>query len=72
MLDAVLDAADGERFVTLALSRTDERVRAGKSVSPGFLFATLLWPQVRARWHEAVERGEDHGIVHLALVRLLA
>ena len=57
MLDAVLDAADGERFVTLALSRTDERVRAGKSISPGFLFATLLWPQVRARWQEAADQG---------------
>ena len=64
MLDAVLDAAGGERFVTLALSRTDERVRAGKRVSPGFLFATLLWPQVQARWHEAAARGE-HSIAAL-------
>ena len=58
LLDLVLEAPDGERFIELALARTDERVRAGKSISPGFLFATLLWPQVRARWADAHGRGD--------------
>jgi poly(A) polymerase len=40
----------GERFVMLALSRTDERVREGKGVSPAFLFAALLWHEVLAAW----------------------
>ena len=47
----------GERFVMLALERTDERVRADKTVSPGFLFAALLWHEVLAAWNAAQARG---------------
>jgi poly(A) polymerase len=32
----------------LALQKTDERVREDKTVSPGFLFAALLWHEVLA------------------------
>jgi poly(A) polymerase len=55
LLDVVLEQPHGESFVTLALNSTDARVRAGKSISPGFLFATLLWHDVqqRAQQHEA-------------------
>ena len=42
LLDVILEQPLGEKFVMLALANTDERVRAGKGVSPGFLFATLL------------------------------
>ena len=41
LLDVVLEQPLGERFVTLALANTDERVQQGKTVSPGFLFASL-------------------------------
>ena len=58
LLDVILEQPDGERFIGLALARTDARVAAGKSVSPGFLFATLLWRQVSQRWQARVERGE--------------
>jgi poly(A) polymerase len=55
----ILEQPAGERFVMLALSRTDERVRAGKRVSPGFLFATLLWHDVLVkRWNAREARGE--------------
>ena len=47
----------GERFVQLALEETDNRIRAGKSVSPAFLFAALLWHEVLARVEEGAERG---------------
>jgi poly(A) polymerase len=50
MLDVILEQPMGERFVMLALSRTDERVREGKGVSPAFLFAALLWHEVLAAW----------------------
>ena len=56
LLDVILEQPAGERFVMLALSRTDERVRAGKSISPGFLFATLLWHDVLVKGN--VARGE--------------
>jgi poly(A) polymerase len=52
LLDVVLEQPQGERFITLALSNTDARVRAGKTVSPGFLFATLLWHDVQQRYQQ--------------------
>ncbi|MBU1237400.1 MAG: polynucleotide adenylyltransferase PcnB [Gammaproteobacteria bacterium] len=50
LLDVILEQPLGEKFVMLSLANTDERVRADKSVSPGFLFATLLWHEVLASW----------------------
>jgi poly(A) polymerase len=58
LLDVILEQPAGERFVMLALSRTDERVRAGKTVSPGFLFATLLWHHALVNWNARVAKGE--------------
>ena len=56
-LDMILEQPDGERFVTTALERTDQRVVAGKPISPVFLFASLLWQPVRIRWQQAVAAG---------------
>ena len=50
LLDVVLEQPLGEKFVSLALANTDERIRQGKPVSPGFLFASLLWHQVLEKW----------------------
>ena len=58
LLDVILEQPHGERFISLALSSTDARVRAGKPVSPGFLFATLLWHDVQQRWQQYVAAGE--------------
>jgi poly(A) polymerase len=58
LLDVILEQPDGERFVTTALERTDQRVLAGKPISPGFLFASLLWQPVRTRWQQALAAGE--------------
>lgn len=58
LLDVVLEQPDGKRFVTLALERTDARVRTGKTVSPSFLFAALLWQEVSVRWQELEKSGE--------------
>lgn len=58
LLDVILEQPLGERFVWLALANTDERVRQGKSVSPGFLFATLLWHEVLANWEARKREGE--------------
>jgi len=58
LLDVVLEQPHGERFITLALTNTDNRVRAGKPVSPGFLFATLLWHDVQQRWQAFEAQGE--------------
>ncbi len=58
LLDVILEQPLGERFVTLALAQTDERVLAERSVSPAFLFAALLWHEVLAAWKAREARGE--------------
>jgi poly(A) polymerase len=47
----------GERLIGAALANTDLRVAAGKSVTPAFLFAALLWPQLEVEWHHAQASG---------------
>ena len=58
LLDVILEQPLGERFVTLALAQTDERVLAERPVSPAFLFAALLWHEVLAAWRLRETRGE--------------
>jgi len=57
LLDAAMGRAAGERFVMAALKATDERIRAGKTIAPGFLFAALLWPEVQAEWKVLEAKG---------------
>ena len=58
LLDVILEQPLGERFVTLALAQTDERVLEDRPVSPAFLFAALLWHEVLAAWKAREKRGE--------------
>ncbi|MES2296403.1 MAG: polynucleotide adenylyltransferase PcnB [Pseudomonadota bacterium] len=58
LLDVVLEQPIGMKFVTLALEATDARINAGKGVSPGFLFASLLWHQVLEKWAAYRAAGE--------------
>ncbi|MBI1965434.1 MAG: polynucleotide adenylyltransferase PcnB [Betaproteobacteria bacterium] len=58
LLDVTLEQPLGQRFVMLALRKTDERILAGKPVSPGFLFATLLWHEALAKWKAYEGKGE--------------
>ena len=61
LLDHILDEnenADGANgFVKLALANTDQRIQSGKSVSAGFLFATLLWPDLLKNWKANLAKG---------------
>ena len=57
LLDVILEQPMGEKFVMLSLTSTDVRVRAGKTTSPGFLFATLLWHEVLANWELRKGKG---------------
>lgn len=58
LLDTILAQPMGERFIWLTLENTDSRVRSGKPISPGFMFATLLWHEVLANWNARKEAGE--------------
>ncbi len=64
VLDAVLQA-DGSlpegwhgELIRLALNDTDARVAEGRSVSPSFLLACLLWGEVKGRWAAIRAQGE--------------
>ncbi len=62
MLDVILEQPLGERFITLALKNTDERVLQDKPVSPAFLFASLLWHEVLASWSIYKGHGEKPSV----------
>jgi poly(A) polymerase len=58
LIDIIFAEPGGEQFIEYSLERTDARVRAGKGISPGFLFAALLWPLVNKRWHTLMANGD--------------
>ena len=57
LLDVIMEQPLGKRFLHLALEQTDSRIQAGKSVSPAFLFAALLWHEVLAAWRAIEAQG---------------
>ena len=56
-MDEGEDSKGANDFVKLALANTDERIQSGKSVSAGFLFATLLWPDLLKNWKANSGKG---------------
>lgn len=46
-------------LVEQGLANTDARIGEGKSVTPAFLFAVLLWGEVRDLAAQAIARGQD-------------
>ncbi len=58
LLDVILEQPLGERFVMLALAKTDERIAQGKPVTPAYLFAALLWHEVLTAWEKIQADGE--------------
>jgi poly(A) polymerase len=58
LIDVILEQPGGQRFIEVALQNTDARVREDRSVSPAFLFATLLWHEVLGQWGAAKGKGE--------------
>ena len=57
ILDSGADSKGANDFVKLALANTDQRIQSGKSVSAGFLFATLLWPDLLKNWKANIAKG---------------
>jgi poly(A) polymerase len=47
------------RVLENGLGGTDQRIAEGKTVTPAFLFATLLWGAVRAQVDKEIARGSD-------------
>ena len=44
-------------FIEQGLKNTDERIKIDKPVTPAFLYATLLWPEVARQWERFQEEG---------------
>ena len=73
LLDVIMEQPASEKFVMLALKNTDERLGQDKPVSPAFLFAALLWCEVRSAWNRLVAQGERPvGAMHTAMDEVLA
>lgn len=61
------------KLVEQALIDMDKRVQAGKSVSPPFLFAALLWPAVMSLYYQFQGEGvPDVGAYEKAISKALA
>jgi poly(A) polymerase len=72
LLDMALDDPDAGPFAMAALRATDERLAAGKPVSPAFLLAALLWGQVERNLRKFEAKGQPtipalHSAMHEAL-----
>lgn len=67
LLDVVLEQPLGQRFVNLALANTDQRVLSGKTVSPAFLFSTLLWHEVLVAWQQHRQQLPLMPAIYLAM-----
>ncbi len=71
-LDVLLNDPASKPFVTLALTRTDERINADKGVSPAFLFAALFWFPMNATWRAREAAGARSALaLHEAMDEVL-
>lgn len=56
--EAALQAGDeqGLELIELTMANTDKRVRAGKTVTPAFIYAALLWPPMQRLFRELAQQ----------------
>ncbi len=53
-----LEAGEPDTLIRQALRNTDARIAQGKSVTPYFLFAAMLWPALQAEWRRRQDNGD--------------
>lgn len=58
LFDTLFAQPESRNFLENALRNTDQRVQQDKTVSSGFLFATLLWYEVIQYWQQRIAQGE--------------
>ena len=56
-------------LVKCALQNTDDRIHAGKSVNPAFLYAVFLWPPMRALSRQLEADGLSIKVAHEAAAK---
>lgn len=55
---AAIANGESDELIRRALRNTDRRIAEGKSVTPYFLFAAMLWPALQAEWNKRQENGD--------------
>ena len=73
LLDVMYQATKLPHFhlINHTLAQTDKRIKEGKSVSIGFILATLLWHEVDKRWLAAQQSGQSPtAAMHTAITQL--
>ena len=53
-----IENGEPDELIRQALRNTDARIAQGKSVTPYFLFAAMLWPALQAEWHRRQDNGD--------------
>jgi len=59
-------------LIRQALQNTDARLAQGKSVTPYFMFAAMLWPALQAEWEKRQDDGEPvQPALHQAIAKVI-
>lgn len=53
-----IEAGESDELIRQALRNTDARIAQGKSVTPYFLFAAMLWPALQVEWRHRQDNGD--------------
>ncbi len=64
--------SSAERLVIASLANTDARIKEGKSVTPAFLFATMLWGPLLEELDAKSHKVPQYQAIHIAADQLLA
>ncbi|WP_225315068.1 polynucleotide adenylyltransferase PcnB [Marinobacter confluentis] len=69
---AAIANGESDELIRRALQNTDKRIAQGKSVTPYFLFAAMLWPALQADWRKRQDNGEPPlPALHQAIGRVI-
>ncbi|QSP95954.1 polynucleotide adenylyltransferase PcnB [Marinobacter salinisoli] len=67
-----LDSGASDTLIRKALRNTDARIAQGKSVTPYFLFAAMLWPALQAEWARRQDNGDPvQPALHAAIGKVI-
>lgn len=67
-----IEAGEPDELIRRALQNTDARIAQGKSVTPYFLFAAMLWPALQAEWRRRQDNGEPvQPALHQAIAKVI-
>ncbi len=67
-------------FIKAALKNTDKRIAQDKPITPAFLYASLLWPEVHRLWQQKMSEGlsefpalqqASHQVIEIQLSRVM-